>query len=120
MDIEEIINELILCHCHSSDNISDGYHTFGELYSHRIELYIVLCRVLSFEVYVWMSKNDSNGNEVPGWFILGLEQKKGDQITYHLPNNRWKECAKFAGILERAPEYDGHSPNDVLDRLRKL
>lgn len=120
MNIEEIINELVLSSCTCTDRISDGYHTFGELYYHRIELYITLCRILASEVCVWMSKKHSDDQQPLGWFLLGIEQEKGNQITYHIPNAKWEECAKFAGILDKAPEYDGHSSNDVLDRLRRL
>lgn len=28
--------------------VSDGYHTFDELYDHRITLYIALCRTFKF------------------------------------------------------------------------
>ena len=120
MKIEDIVNELILSNCTSTDNISDGYHTFGELYAHRIELYITVCRILAAELCVWMSYKNSDGQKLFDWFILGIEHEKGLQITYHLPNNRWDECSQFAGILDKAPDYDGHTAKDVLDRLQKL
>ena len=102
---------------------SDGYHTFDELYDHRITLYIALCKQLAdkegFEPYVWRSELHSDGSRFDGWFILGIEEGKGAQITYHLPMSRWAETG-FAATLDRAPEWDGHTPPDVLKRLKEL
>jgi hypothetical protein len=107
----------------------DGYHTFDELYDHRIALYIALCRmrarVASYEhtyVGVWRSKRHSDGELCFGdgkWFVLGIGKEPGEQITYHLPMSRWDET-DFAETLNRAPEWDGHMPGDVLSRLKAL
>lgn len=103
--------------------ISDGYHTFNELYDHRITLFIALCRIFwereEFFGCVWRSKLHSDGSKLDGWFILGIKKEKGDQITYHLPLDRWDET-EFAQDLEKAPEFDGHSATDVLERLKHL
>lgn len=106
---------------------SDGYHTFDELYDHRITLYIALCRhkhdLLAIENpgkhLVWRSKKHSDGSEWDGWYILGIGTEKGKQITYHLPVERWEET-EFAETLEQAPEWDGHTPADVIERLKAL
>jgi hypothetical protein len=103
-------------------DISDGYHTFNELYDHRITLYIKMCEFLSVLVFpppIWKSRKHSDGTEWEGWFILGIGIEKGKQITYHLPISRWDEC-DFADELTAAPEWDGHTSNDVLERLKNL
>jgi len=103
---------------------SDGYHTFDELYDHRITLWIALCRKMA-EIHhrsddvVWRSKLHSDGSSFDGWFVLGLLYDKGEQMTYHLPLSRWEQT-DFAKELERAPEYDGHSSADVLKRIAAL
>jgi len=105
----------------------DGYHTFGELYDHRITLYIALCRhkheLLALENpgkhKVWRSKLHANGSGYEGWYIMGIGTKPGEQITYHLPEKTWADT-EFADTLERAPEWDGHTPDDVLKRLAAL
>lgn len=123
------------CSCHSDPSeISDGYHTFKELYRHRNLLFIALCRQFNnFEMFgwrqigienpnqrqVWRSKFHSDGSSYDGWFILGLNRDKGRQITYHLPDDMW-ELTSFAQTLDRGPEWDGHTPDDVLERLEKL
>lgn len=107
--------------------MSDGYHTFNELYDHRITLWITLCRLFARGnerehgngVQVWRSKYHSDGSSFEGWFILGLFEREGYQITYHLPLSRWGET-NFADTIECAPEWDGHTPADVLERLKNL
>lgn len=115
--------------------ISDGYHTFGELYEHRITLFIALCKeVDSFHTHyhkrfgdsiihhtnspVWKTNVHSDGSVWEGWFILGLFTEAGKQITYHLPNSKWADC-NFKEV-EKAPEWDGHTSEDVLERLKRI
>lgn len=107
--------------------VSDGYHTMDELYDHRISLYISLCKYVIYHEAklhgindrVWRSKVHSDGSVMKGWFILGIGKKKGEQITYHIPLYRWDDI-EIAQTLEKAPEWDGHSSNDVLARLIEL
>lgn len=103
--------------------VSDGYHTFDELYEHRFNLWIALCRVQAERYHrcddvVWRSKKNSDGTSYDGWFLLGMGYKPGEQITYHLPLSRWDECG-FARELD-IPEFDGHTSADVLERLKRL
>src|SRR5258705_4996527 len=103
------------------NDISDGYHTFGELYEHRIALWITLCRVIAQHegpYYVWRSHLHSDGTSFEGWFVLGITVSD-KQLTYHLPDSQW-ESTGFARTLEIAPEYDGHTAADVLERLELL
>lgn len=102
--------------------LSDGYHTFDELYEHRCLLFAKLCDVMTRSGYphnIWRSKLNSHGVANEGWFILGISKHPGKQITYHLPEKLWDEC-KFAKTLDRAPEYDGHTSADVLERIKNL
>jgi hypothetical protein len=106
--------------------VSDGYHTFDELYEHRITLFIALCRQRwarrdANHPYagVWRSKLHADGTMYDGWFIMGIGKAKGLQISYHLPTSKWNET-DFAESLDRAPEWDGHTPGDVLERLKSL
>lgn len=101
--------------------VSDGYHTMDELYQHRINLFISLCAVLRLhtDMEVWKSKAHSDGSIFDGWFSLGIGTKEGKQITYHIPMSRWDD-ANFAVTLEKAPEWDGHTAEDVLERLKNI
>jgi hypothetical protein len=119
---ELAINTIIASGCDTNE-ISDGYHTFGELYDHRISLFIALARRYSghpkMKGEVWRSQNHSDGSGISGWFILGMFTKASKQITYHIPISRWTECG-FAEILKFAPEWDGHTSKDVIERLKNL
>jgi hypothetical protein len=109
-----------------TNSISDGYHTFGELYEHRCALWFKLCEML-YDIdndrgeiqKVWKTKIHSDGSAYEGWFLLGYEEEKGKQITYHLPMEYWDKCY-FAIELAQAPEFDGHTSADVLERLKAL
>lgn len=106
--------------------VSDGYHTFNELYEHRITLYIALCKKImkedvdknTLDNYVWKSKLHADGSEFEGWFILGIGQNAGKQITYHLPLKKWDDID--CDIVDKAPEWDKHTPEDVLRRIKNL
>jgi hypothetical protein len=107
-------------------SISDGYHTFDELYDHRITLYIALCKQITNQPYdndekfgVWRSQKHFDGTNYDGWFILGIGKEKRHQITYHIPNERWDET-NFADTMLNAPEFDGHTSADVLERIKLL
>lgn len=101
----------------------DGYHTFTELYEHRHRLFIALMK--AHPEKAWHSKVHSDGSIMEGWFIAGIHTKNGD-ITYHLPMRFWDELFYCKGdapcvtTLEKAPEFDGHTSEDVLQRLKEL
>jgi hypothetical protein len=121
MDIKRFFSTI------DTNSISDGYHTFGELYEHRITLYIALCKLIRAQYeeektdkYVWMTRVHSDDSVWDGWFLLGIGNKIGEQITYHLPESKWNECTPFAYQLKKAPTYDGHTSREVLERLKQL
>lgn len=100
-----------------TEETSDGFHTFGELYEHRMVLTAALCALrpdLS-----WRSRRHHEGGDpmFNGYFIVGLNLATGP-ITYHYKLEHWDE---FAGVTElySAPLWDGATPNDTLIRLRE-
>lgn len=96
-----------------TDDVSDGFHTFGDLYEHRIALYLALLRELGTG---WRSRLHADGSAFEGWFLVGVTLPTG-AITYHLPERDWEETA-WLTTLERAPAWDGHTADDVVVRLR--
>lgn len=94
--------------------MSDGSHTFDELYDHRIMLYI--CLMHQNTELSWKAFKHDNGEVWDDWFVAGMKLPTGD-VTYHIPNNKWDMLN--VEILERAPRWDGHSASDVLYRLEK-
>jgi hypothetical protein len=97
------------------ENTSDGYHTFRELYDHRIALFIALMR--SHSDISWAAHQHDDGTSMPGWLIAGLDLPTGP-ITYHLPVSAWKDLGGIPTYL-KAPPWDGHTQADVVDRLTR-
>ena len=98
--------------------VSDGYHTFGELYEHRIKLFMLVVK-MSPLYKAWRAKRSQEGDLWEGWFILGLNPKEGEQITYYLPIKYWETFSNIP-TFDKNPYYDGHNSNDILDRLSAL
>lgn len=92
------------------NDISDGYHTFDELYEHRCLLFLNLC--------FHSPERCAFKRDYKEWFCLYLETPVG-QISYHIPNKYIPDVI-IHGIKEM-PEYqwDGHSSQDVITRLSK-
>ena len=108
MKREEEINKIIKEEKLDTNLISDGYHTFKELYDHRIILFITLCNYLNVytNIEVWKSRIHSDGTSWDGWFIAGIGTEKGKQISYHLPDEEWSKLK--SKHIKQAPAYDGH------------
>jgi len=94
---------------------SDGYHTFNELYEHRHALFAALLRCYPTEA--WKSKKHDDGTMFDGWFIAGIHTPDGN-ATYHIPMRLWD--AFQAHEVDTAPKWDGHTPQDVIDRIGTL
>lgn len=92
---------------------SDGYHTFDELYRHRILLFIALMK--SNPKMSWRSLCHSDKTSHEGWFIAGMELPTGS-ITYHIPEEQWTLLHGIE-VKNQAPAWDGHTSKDVCDRL---
>jgi hypothetical protein len=100
----------------STDSISDGYHTFGEIYRHRNALFVALMK--AHPELSWYSALHNDGTMYNCMIIAGMDLPTG-QVTYHMNDIPWFDTIRALGIryLERAPKYDGHTPDDVIDRL---
>lgn len=95
---------------------SDGYHTFNELYHHRAVLFSVI--VKAFREKAWKARLHHDGTMYDGMFIVGIDTPYG-QVSYHYdidPYWHMFECRE----LERAPEWDGHTPAQAIERIGKL
>ncbi len=97
-------------------NLSDGYHTFNELYHHRAILFSVICN--SMPDKAWKSKLHDTGDMYDGMFIVGIETPEG-QATYHYDIDPYWDMFKVKE-LDKAPKWDGHTPQVAIDRIAKL
>lgn len=96
-------------------DLSDGYHTYNELYHHRAVLFSVI--INQNKEIAWKSKKHHDGTMYDGMFIVGIDTPNG-QYSYHYdvyPYWNMFECNE----LDNAPEWDGHRPEDI-DRLKSL
>lgn len=94
--------------------ISDGSHTFDELYYHRMMLFSVICNTFSGKA--WKSWKHDDGTMYPDYFIVGVTTSQGD-YSYHYHKSYWDMFE--VKELVTAPKWDGHLPSNV-DRLRYL
>lgn len=78
--------------------LSDGYHSFNELYYHRMILFSIICN--QNKTISWKSKLHDDGTMFENYFIVGINTPDG-QFTYHYHIDHWD---KFDVIeLETAP-----------------
>ena len=97
--------------------ISDSYHTFTELYNFRHQLFIALSNSNPC-LNPWKSEYHSDGNPAyEDYFIAGLTLN-GKDITFHLPMELWDLLTCEA--LDKAPEWDGHTSEMCLERLKEF
>lgn len=96
--------------------ISDGYHTFNELYDHLAKLFSVI--VAMFQDISWKSKLHNDGTMFDGMFIVGIETPEG-QATYHYDIDPYWDMFKCKEV-EMAPEWDGHTSDDAINRIYHL
>ena len=114
------------------NGISDGYHTFDELYQYRLMYNAGLVNMITYtksryhdfhnpldKITVYKSKKHNDGQNCfdGNWFIVVIETPWG-QISNHYELKDWD---KFnCKIIRKAHKYDGHTPQDCLERLNKL
>ena len=97
-------------------DLSDGYHTFNELYEHRAVLFSVICNQNKSKA--WKSKKHDDGSMFDGMFIVGIETPLG-QATYHYDIEPYWHLFH---VEERdvAPPFDGHTSKDAIIRIASL
>lgn len=102
--------------CEDMGEISDGYHTFNELYYQRAVLFATIVNLNKDKAWKSFKHSDgkycfdSNGD----WFIVGIDTPEGS-YTYHYS----KEYLNMFNCkeLECGKEWDGHTEKDVTRLL---
>ena len=105
-----------------AESVTDGYHTIDELYDHRRALTIALFTAW-FEgppsgLQLMKSKLHTDGTMFDGYFIVVADIPEVGQISYHYEMKYWDKF--IIPEVERIPYYDGHTSQDVVERLMKL
>lgn len=114
---------------------SDGYHTFNELYEFRKVYNAALFNewakeegfddgtnyhydLPKYDVHKSLRHNDGELCFGGGWFVVVAILPSG-QITNHYEAKDWDLFN--IPVAEKAKyEFDGHTSNDVLDRLKSI
>ena len=91
-----------------TNDISDGSHTFGELYHDRMVLFSIICE--TYKDSAWKSLKHSDGIMYKDYFVVGIDTPKG-QFSYHYHVDYWNYFS--VKVLDFAPEWDGHTTKDI-------
>lgn len=107
--------------------VSDGYHTFGELYHYRMLLQAAWFNTLLVDeldapeligsiVKSWRHSDGELCFGKENYFIVVAELPTG-QISNHYKGEYWDlfNCME----VPKAPEYDGHTPQQAAERIEK-
>lgn len=96
------------------DDLSDGFHTFRQLYYQRMMLFAALVRQNKDRAWKSLRHEDGELCFGGGWFIVGIDTPEGS-YTYHYENNYYSlfDCEE----LERGKHWDGHTEKDVTRLL---
>lgn len=102
--------------------ISDGYHTFDELYEFRKMynacLFNEWAKAKKYEVHKSKKHNDGEPCFDGKYFIVSAKLPDGI-ISNHYELKDW-DLFKIPETEKSKFEYDGHTGKDVLNRLKKI
>jgi len=111
---EEAICEV--AHVSNIGDVSDGFHTFNQLYHQRAMLFAVI--VNQNRDISWKSRKHEDGELCfgGGWFLVTVDTPEG-AYGYHYEDKYWDmfNCKE----LEKAKHWDGYTEEDV-GRLMSL
>ena len=133
---EPLVNAMVdFIHQHREDHAitedtSDGYHTFKELYLYRMLYNAAFFNQLKtvtgseesgqpywFNVHKSWKHNDGELCFGGGWFIVMAELPTG-QVSNHY-EAQWWDIFKIPEY-PAAAKWDGHTPEEAADRLLKF
>lgn len=119
LDLQELWKFLM----QHTEKVSDGYHTFDELYEFR-KLYNALLfnewyKQGKYQVHKsWRHYDGEKCFDNDNWFIVTAMLPTG-QISNHYKKEDWN-LFQVEETHKALFEFDGHSSYDVLDRMIKL
>jgi len=110
-----------------TEDTSDGYHTFKELYEFRKAYNVALFNQwgsilvdfkLKYDVHKSWKHNDGDFCFGGGWFIVVAVLPTG-QISNHYEAKDW-DLFKIPEVEKAMYPFDGHTGQDVINRLLNL
>ena len=101
-------------HVDEIDDVSDGFHTFRQLYYQRMMLFAAIVKQNKDKAWKSLRHEDGELCFGGGWFIVGIDTPEGS-YTYHYEDNYYSlfDCKE----LERGKHWDGHTEKDVTRLL---
>jgi uncharacterized protein (DUF488 family) len=104
-----------------TENTSDGYHTFKDLYEFRKAYNVALFNewgehvIPTYEVHKSWKHNNGELCFGGGWFIVVAILPSG-QISNHYKAEDW-DLFKIPEVEKAKYIFDGHTSKDVIERL---
>ena len=102
----------------TANDVSDGYHTFGELYNHRIHNFLAVMGMASASGLEcgWSRKHDDGESCFGGgWVIAWVTAPSGLQARYHMEDTR-----PLPPSLEREIGAPWNGQEETLEALAEL
>lgn len=101
-------------HVDEIDDVSDGFHTFKQLYYQRMMLFATIVKQNKDKAWKSLRHEDGELCFGGGWFVIGIDTPEGS-YTYHYEDNFYSlfDCIE----LERGKHWDGHTEKDVTRLL---
>lgn len=101
-------------HVDEIDDVSDGFHTFRQLYYQRMMLFAVIVKQNKDKAWKSLRHEDGELCFGGGWFIVGIDTPEGS-YTHHYEGKYYSlfDCKE----LERGKHWDGHTEKDVTRLL---
>ena len=105
-----------LCGVEDIGDVSDGYHTFNQLYHQRAMLFATIVNQNSDKAWKTHKHEDGEPCFGGGWFLVTIDTPRG-AYGYHYEDKYWDlfKCKE----LGKAKHWDGYTEEDV-DRLLSL
>ena len=101
-------------HVDDIGDVSDGYHTFNQLYYQRMILFAALVKQNRDKAWKSLRHEDGELCFGGGWFIVGIDTPEGS-YTYHYEDKYFDlfDCE----TLDHGKHWDGHTAKDVTRLL---
>lgn len=115
------IKEKAIADLRITENTFNGYHIFKELFKFRMIYNATLFNEWSnskYNVHKSWRHNDGKLCFGGGWFVVVAMLPSG-QITHHYEEKYWN-LFKIPEFEKAHYEFDGHTSNDVFERLKSL
>ncbi len=116
--LNEIIIEMKEAKILNTKHITDKYHTFGELYTIRMFLILIICMQNKDKAFKSRKHFDEENDPMfNGDFVVGLYTYFGP-VAFHFKLEFWDLFDILE--IERAPQYDGYDKDEAMIRLLSI